>query len=114
VTETIFAKILAGEIPANFVHQDELCVAFTDIAPQAPVHILVIPRKPLESLDAGGEEDTALLGHMLRVCSKVAAAAGLAKDGYRVVTNIGEDGGQAVEHLHFHVLGGRSLTWPPG
>lgn len=114
MTETSFAKILAGEIPANFVHQDELCVAFTDIAPQAPVHILVIPRKPLPNLDAAEKEDAALLGHLLRICSKVAAAADLAEDGYRVVTNIGEDGGQAVEHLHFHVLGGRSLTWPPG
>jgi len=114
MADTIFAKILAGEIPANFVHQDELCVAFTDIPPQAPVHILVIPRKPLESLHAGCDDDAELLGHLLRVCSKVAADAGLADDGYRVVTNIGEDGGQAVEHLHFHVLGGRSLTWPPG
>lgn len=114
MTDTIFSKILAGEIPADFVHQDELCVAFEDIAPQAPVHILVIPRKPLTSLHAATKDDGELLGHLLRICSKVAQAAGLAEDGYRVVTNIGEDGGQAVEHLHFHVLGGRSLTWPPG
>ena len=114
MADTIFAKILAGEVPADFVHQDELCVAFTDIAPQAPVHILVIPREPIESLDAATDKDVALLGHLLRVCAKVAADAGLAEDGYRVVTNIGEDGGQAVQHLHLHVLGGRSLTWPPG
>lgn len=112
--ETIFGKILAGEIPADFVYEDELAVAFRDVAPQAPVHILVIPRKPLVSLHSAEEGDAELLGHLLRVCSKVAEDAGLAASGYRVVTNVGKDGGQSVEHLHFHVLGGRALSWPPG
>ena len=114
MSETIFAKILAGEIPADFVHEDEHAVAFRDVAPQAPVHLLVIPRKPLRSLHAATEEDAELLGHLLRVCSKVAEEAGLEAGGYRVVTNVGQDGGQSVEHLHFHVLGGRALAWPPG
>lgn len=114
MSETIFSRILAGELPADFVHQDELCVAFQDIAPQAPVHILVIPRKPIASLHVAEDEDAALLGHLMRICAKVAGEAGLSEDGYRVVTNIGEDGGQAVPHLHFHVLGGREMSWPPG
>ena len=112
--DTIFARILAGEIPADFVHQDEHAVAFRDVAPQAPVHLLVIPRKPLTSLAAAADEDAALLSHLLAVCRKVAAEAGLQDGGYRVVTNVGADGGQSVEHLHFHVLGGRPLGWPPG
>jgi len=112
--DTVFAKILAGEIPADFVHEDEHAVAFRDVAPQAPVHLLVIPRKPLTSVAAAQEEDAELLGHLLAVCRKVARAAGLEDGGYRVVTNVGNDGGQSVEHLHFHVLGGRALGWPPG
>ena len=114
MSETVFGKILAGEIPAEFVHEDEHAVAFADISPQAPVHVLVIPRKPLRSLDAAAEEDGELLGHLLGVCRKVAQDAGLSEGGYRVVTNVGGDGGQSVEHLHFHVLGGRAMTWPPG
>ncbi len=114
MAETIFGRILAGEIPADFVHQDDLAVAFRDVSPQAPVHLLVIPRKPLRSVADGGDEDAALLGHLLRVCHKVAAEAGLEEGGYRVVTNVGADGGQTVDHLHFHVLGGRPLSWPPG
>ena len=112
--DTIFGRILAGEIPAELVYEDDLAIAFHDVAPQAPVHILVIPRKPLTSLHAAEQGDAELLGHLLRVCSKVAEDAGLAADGYRVVTNVGADGGQTVEHLHFHVLGGRALAWPPG
>ncbi len=111
---TIFAKILAGEIPAEFVYEDELAVAFPDVAPQAPFHVLVIPRKPLTSVAAAEQDDTALLGHLLRVAAAVAAEAGLDEDGYRVVTNVGADGGQTVEHLHLHVLGGRAMKWPPG
>ena len=112
--DTVFGKILSGEIPADFVHEDEHAVAFRDVSPQAPVHLLVIPRKPLTSVAAAGEEDAALLGHLLAVCRKVAREAGLEEGGYRVVTNVGEDGGQSVEHLHFHVLGGRAMRWPPG
>lgn len=114
MSETIFSKILSGEIPADFVYEDEHAVAFKDVAPQAPVHLLVIPRKPLQSLHAASNDHAELLGHLLRVCSKVAEDAGLAAGGYRVVTNVGTDGGQSVEHLHFHVLGGRALAWPPG
>lgn len=114
MTDTVFAKILRGEIPADFVHQDEHCVAFRDVAPKAPVHLLVIPRKPLESLAAMAEDDRALLGHLLWVCAKVAADAGLGAGGYRVVSNVGADAGQTVQHLHLHVLGGRRLKWPPG
>jgi len=114
VADSVFAKIVRGEIPAQFVHQDEQCVAFRDIAPKAPVHLLVIPRKPLANVAEMSEEDRALLGHLLWVCRKVAADAGLGSKGYRIVTNIGADGGQTVDHLHFHVLGGRRLAWPPG
>ncbi len=109
---TIFAQILAGEIPAEIVYEDDQAIAFKDASPQAPLHLLVI--KPLTSVHAAVAEDTRLLGHLLQVCRQVAAEAGLAESGYRVVTNIGEDGGQSVEHLHLHVLGGRSMTWPPG
>lgn len=111
--ETVFSKILAGSIPADIVYEDESCIAFRDIAPQAPVHILVIPRNPIQSLAHAADADADLLGHLMRVCTIVAEAEGLAA-GYRVVTNIGPEGGQTVEHLHLHVLGGRQMTWPPG
>ncbi len=114
MTDTIFGKILCGEIPADFVYEDEHAVAFADIDPKAPVHLLVIPREPLPSLKDAVQEDCALLGHLLHVCKVVAEEAGLDEGGYRVVTNIGEDGGQSVAHLHFHVLGGRTMQWPPG
>jgi len=114
MSDTIFGKILRGEIPADLVYEDEHAIAFRDISPQAPVHVLVIPRKPIVSLAHAAEEDAELLGHLLQVCAKVAEAEGLPENGYRVVTNIGEGGGQSVFHLHFHVLGGRALQWPPG
>ncbi len=114
MADTIFSKILAGEIPADFVYQDDLAVAFRDIEPQAPVHILVIPREPIVSLADATAENSALLGHLMHVCAKVAKQEGLEDDGYRVVTNIGKEGGQAVFHLHLHVLGGRQMNWPPG
>ena len=108
---TLFERIISGEIPADRVYEDEVCVAFRDIAPQAPVHVLVVPRKPVPTLNEG--LDAALAGHLLMVASKVALQEGLT-EGYRVVINCGRDGGQTVDHLHIHVLGGRSLTWPPG
>jgi len=114
VPDNPFARIARGEIPADIVYEDELAVAFRDLAPQAPEHVLVIPRKGLESLAAAGEEDTALLGHLLQVARRVAEELGLAERGYRVVVNTGEEGGQTVGHLHLHVLGGRRMTWPPG
>ncbi|MBC7909078.1 MAG: histidine triad nucleotide-binding protein [Pyrinomonadaceae bacterium] len=110
----IFCKIIAGEIPATFVHQDERCVAFDDINPQAPVHVLVIPREHLESLDEASQRDEALLGHMLRVAARIANERGLSESGYRTVINTGAGAGQSVFHLHAHVIGGRALAWPPG
>jgi histidine triad (HIT) family protein len=110
----LFCRIVAGEIPADTVHQDEHCLAFRDINPQAPVHVLVIPREHLESLDEAGRKDEGLLGHLLRIAARVANEQGLAESGYRTVINTGAGAGQSVFHLHVHVLGGRQLTWPPG
>ncbi len=111
--DCLFCKIASHEIPSTQVYEDDEVYAFYDIAPQAPVHFLVIPKKHIDSLDAiEGEE--ALAAHMLTVAAKLARKLGLDEKGYRVVTNIGEDGGQSVKHLHLHVLGGRSLNWPPG
>lgn len=111
--KTIFKKIIDGEIPANIVHDDEQCLAFHDVSPQAPTHVLVIPKKEIASLDQLEDEDAPLLGHMWIVIHRVAEQLGLG-NGYRVVVNCGADGGQSVDHLHFHILGGRSLSWPPG
>ncbi len=112
--DCIFCKIAAGEIPAAKVYEDERAVAFRDINPQAPTHALVIPRAHIASLDAAGEADEALLGHLLRVAAQVAHAEGHAEGGFRTVVNNGPDAGQTVFHVHVHVLGGRTLTWPPG
>lgn len=111
--KTIFKKIIDGEIPADIVYEDDQCLAFRDINAQAPTHILVIPRKEIVSLDHLTDEDESLVGHMYSVIRKVAAESGLS-NGYRVVVNCGKNGGQSVDHLHFHILGGRQLSWPPG
>lgn len=111
--DTIFGKIIRREIPADIVYEDDLCLAFRDITPQAPVHILVIPKKPIPQIELAESEDHALLGHLLLIVKRVAAEVGLTK-GYRVVINNGADGGQTVNHLHLHILGGRQLHWPPG
>jgi histidine triad (HIT) family protein len=111
--ETIFSKIIRREIPAEIVYEDKLALAFRDINAQAPVHILVIPKKPIPSLADATPEDHALLGHLLLVVKQVASQAGLG-NGYRTVINTGNDGGQTVYHLHIHILGGRHLKWPPG
>jgi histidine triad (HIT) family protein len=111
---TIFKRIIDGEIPADKVYEDDRCLAFRDIAPQAPTHVLVIPKKEIASVDALGDGDAELVGHMWRVIRDLARELGLAEGGYRVVVNCGRDGGQAVDHLHFHLLGGRPLKWPPG
>ena len=111
--DTIFGKIVRKEIPCNFIYEDEQCVAFHDINAQAPVHFLVIPRKPIPQLSKAEDEDEALLGHLLLVARKVAKQQGL-DDGYRLVVNDGKHGAQSVFHLHLHVLGGRQLQWPPG
>jgi histidine triad (HIT) family protein len=112
--DTIFGKIIRKEIPANIVYEDDLCLAFTDISPQAPTHILVIPKQPIPKLSDVTVADKELLGHLLLTVKKVADNAGLAETGYRVVINTGNDGGQTVFHLHMHILGGRSMQWPPG
>jgi len=111
--DTIFSKIIRREIPADIVYEDDLCLAFRDITPQAPIHILVIPKKPISKLSEAQTEDEALLGHLLFAVSEIAKEQSLEK-GYRVVINTGEDGGQTVFHLHLHLLGGRALGWPPG
>ncbi len=109
---TIFSKILSGELPAEKVYEDDQCVAFRDVAPQAPTHILVIPRKPIARLSDAEESDGLLLGHLMLIASRVAKAEGLSDS--RLVINDGAGAGQTVFHLHVHVLGGRSLSWPPG
>jgi histidine triad (HIT) family protein len=114
MSETIFSKIIRKEIPAKILYEDELALAFHDIHPQAPSHFLVIPKKPIRSLADAQTEDLHVLGHLQMVIAKLAQEQGLDTTGYRVVTNIGSDGGQSVPHLHYHVLGGRPLDWPPG
>jgi len=109
----LFCKIIEGSIPSTPVYQDDLGYAFADINPKAPVHVLIVPREHIRSLDEAGEEKRALLGHLLWAAADIARKKGL-KDGYRIVVNTGEDGGQTVDHLHLHLLGGRALTWPPG
>ena len=113
MAETIFSRIIRREIPARIVHEDDRSLAFHDVAPQAPVHVLVIPKQPIPSLAAAQAEDAALLGHLVTVATQVARTLGL-DDGYRLVVNCGRDGGQSVDHLHIHLLGGRQLGWPPG
>lgn len=111
--KTVFKRIIDGEIPANIVHQDDHCLAFHDIAPQAPTHIVVIPRKEIPSLAAVADDDAALVGHLIVTIRKLAEQLNLG-EGYRVVVNCGQHGGQTVDHLHFHLLAGRPLSWPPG
>lgn len=113
MSDTIFSKIINREIPADIVYEDNRALAFNDINPQAPTHILVIPKKPIPQLAFAEDTDQDLLGHLLLIVKQVAAEAGL-QNGYRVVLNNGTDGGQTVDHMHFHILGGRSMQWPPG
>lgn len=111
----VFHKILDGQIPADVVHEDDRVLAFRDVAPVAPVHVLIIPKKrAFARLNDATDDDEALLGHMLIVARKIAADLGIAASGYRVVTNNGRDGGQSVDHLHLHLIGGRPMAWPPG
>jgi histidine triad (HIT) family protein len=109
----LFCKIVEGSIPSTEVYQDEQCYAFRDIDPKAPVHVLVVPRKHIASLAAAEAEDSALLGHLLSAAAGIARTNGLA-NGYRVVISTGKEGGQTVDHLHLHVMGGRAMHWPPG
>ncbi|WP_372721164.1 histidine triad nucleotide-binding protein [Novipirellula sp.] len=110
---SIFTKIIDREIPADIVFEDDTCLAFRDISPKAPTHILIIPKREIMSLDDLSDEDEQTVGRCVMVASKIAASEGLT-DGYRLVANCGSDGGQEVPHLHFHLLGGRKMTWPPG
>ncbi len=111
--KTIFQKIIDREIPADIVFEDDRCLAFRDVSPQAPTHVLVIPKQAIPSLDAVADDDAQLMGHLWQVIRDLARQLDLG-DGYRVVVNCGADGGQTVDHLHFHLLGGRAMTWPPG
>jgi histidine triad (HIT) family protein len=111
---SIFSRIIAREIPARIIHEDDRCLAFHDAAPQAPVHFLVIPKKEIARLGAAQAGDEALLGHLVYVAQSVAKELGLHDTGFRLVINHGRDGGETVPHLHLHVLGGRALGWPPG
>ena len=112
--KTLFQKIADKEIPSDMVYEDEMCVAFRDISPSAPVHILLVPRKPLRDITCATAEDGALLSHLMLKVGDIACAEGIAESGFRTVLNTGEDGGQTVPHLHIHIIGGRSMQWPPG
>lgn len=111
---TLFERICLGEIPADIVYQDDLCVCFRDIAPQAPTHLLLIPRKPVPRLDQATADDQLLLGHLLLKAGEIARTLGFAESGFRTVINNGPDAGEAVPHLHLHILAQRKLDWPPG
>ncbi|MGK7929998.1 MAG: histidine triad nucleotide-binding protein [Microcystaceae cyanobacterium] len=113
MTDTIFSKIIRKEIPADIVYEDDLALAFKDVNPQAPTHVLIIPKQPIPQLSLATEDDQALLGYLLLTVKKVAEQLHLEK-GYRVVINNGEEGGQTVYHLHIHLLGDRPMQWPPG
>ena len=112
MSDCLFCKIIAGEIPSNKVYEDELCYAFYDIAPQAPTHFLVVPKAHIQSVTAITPENSAVVAHIFEVIAQLARQLGL--ESYRVVSNVGEQAGQSVFHLHFHVLSGRDMTWPPG
>lgn len=110
----LFCRIIAGQIPATKVYEDEHSFAFRDINPQAPVHVLLIPKKHIASLKEAGPDDHAVLGHLMLVAGKIASQEGIAESGFRVVANSGADAGQSVFHIHLHVMGGREMAWPPG
>lgn len=112
--KTIFKRIIDKEIPADIVYEDDLCLAFRDISPQAPVHVLLIPKKEIKSTSDIAEEDLSLIGHLFFIIRKLADQLGIAEEGYRVVSNCGINACQTVEHLHYHILGGRPFGWPPG
>lgn len=111
---TIFSKIIAHEIPARIAYEDDLCLAFHDVHPQAPVHILIVPKKEIPRVAVTKSEDEPLLGHLIYVAQTIARQEGLHESGFRLVINNGPDGGESVPHLHVHLLGGRAMAWPPG
>ncbi|WP_123053001.1 histidine triad nucleotide-binding protein [Clostridium sp. JN-1] len=110
----IFCKIIKGEIPCQKVYEDDMVLSFKDIEPAAPSHVLIIPKKHISSLNDVTEEDSKIIAHVFMAAQKIVKELGIDKDGYRIVSNCGENGGQSVPHVHFHLLGGRSLQWPPG
>jgi histidine triad (HIT) family protein len=112
--DCLFCKIIKGEIPSDKVYEDDFVYAFNDIHPEAPVHVLIVPKKHIDSLNAAQLSDQALLGHIQLVASELAKKNEIDDSGYRLLTNIGKDGGQSVFHVHYHLLGGRNLKWPPG
>lgn len=114
MSKTLFERICAKEIPADIIYEDEHIVAFRDIKPVAPTHVLIIPRKPIATLEDATPQDHAVLGHLLLKVPGIAARLGLAASGYRLILNNGRDAGQEVPHLHFHLIAGRKLSWPPG
>ncbi|MBK1617879.1 histidine triad nucleotide-binding protein [Lamprobacter modestohalophilus] len=114
MSDTIFGKIANGEVAADLIYEDDEVVAFRDLNPQAPVHVLVIPRKPIPTLNDAGPEDAELLGRLMLAAAKVAQQEGIAEQGYRTLINCNAGGGQTVYHLHVHLIGGRPLQWPPG
>lgn len=114
MADCIFCKIVAGEIPSDRVHEDPTCIAFRDIQPQAPVHILVVPRQHLARISEMTPQHEPLVGHLFQVATEIARREGVSEQGYRLVINCGAHGQQAVDHLHVHLLGGRQMTWPPG
>jgi histidine triad (HIT) family protein len=114
MSETVFSKIIRKEIPAKIIYEDDLSLAFHDVHPRAPVHVLIIPKKAIASLEEVEPEDQMLIGHLFLVLQKVARQLGVAEHGYRVAINCRDGGGQEVPHLHLHLLGGRKLAWPPG
>ena len=113
---TLFEKIVAREIPADIVHEDDLCIAFKDIEPQAPIHLLIVPKKSIPRIGEAVTEDAEILGHLMLTAGKIAGELGIrdTEDGFRLVINHGKNGGEAVPHLHVHLLAGRQMTWPPG
>lgn len=114
MTDTLFSRIIRRELPADIVYEDEEILAFRDIAPHAPTHVLFVPKKPIPTLDALTDEDAPLIGRLVLAASRYAREQGVAEDGYRLVVNCNEHGGQTVYHLHFHLLAGRPMQWPPG
>ena len=111
--ETIFSKIIRRKISADILYEDELCLGFRDVNPQAPIHILIIPKEPISNLNKVTDENKKLLGHLMLIGKKIAKEEGIDTTGYRIVINTGKDGGQTVDHLHLHLIGGTSLGWPP-
>lgn len=114
MSDCLFCKIASGEIPTNYIYEDDRVVAFNDIDPQAPIHILIIPKEHIQSALQIDDTNSEIVGHIFKVASKIAQDKGFASDGFRLVNNCGKDGGQTVGHLHFHLLAGRYLKWPPG